>query len=87
MTDTGAEVTDLTQESLEKVLLDIAFMVNSQDETFVIRPKHLIVPPAIFCIMMYRTPIKMARGVRGRKRALYWRSKPIMWKLLKEKNA
>jgi hypothetical protein len=85
MTDTGADVTDLTQESLEKLLLDIAFIVNSPNETFVIRPKHLIVPPAIFCIMMYRTPIKRVRGVRNRKRALYWRSKPTMWKLLKEK--
>ena len=79
-------MTDLTHESLEKVLLDMAFMVNSQGETVVIRPKHLIVPPAIFRTMMYRTPIKMARSVRGRKRALYWRSKPMAWKLFKEPN-
>ena len=79
-------MTELTEESLEKVLLDMAFMINSQGETFVIRPKQLIVPPAIFRTMMYRTPIKMAKGIRGRKRALYWRSKPPMWQFFGRPN-
>lgn len=74
-------MTELTQESLEKVLLDMAHMVNSRGEVFTIRPKHLIVSPVMFRSLMYRTPIRMARGLRGRKRALYGRSKPLMWRV------
>lgn len=74
-------MTALTHESLEAVLLDMAHMVTSRGEVIRIRPKHLIIPPVMYRSLMYRTPIRKARGIRGRKKALYGRSKPLIWKV------
>lgn len=48
------------------------------------RPTKLIVPRVYFDILMYRPPIKKARGVRARRRALTRRANATFLKLLKE---
>jgi hypothetical protein len=48
------------------------------------RPTKLIVPRVYFDILMYRPPIKKARGVRARRRALNRRANATFLKLLKE---
>lgn len=79
-------MTELTQESLERLLMNLKKHIDEVGDRISVIPKYLIVPPAIFRTMMYRTPIKMAKGIRGRKRALYWRSKPPMWQFFGRPN-
>jgi hypothetical protein len=73
----------MDEESLEAMLLDMAHMVNSRGDVFIIKPKHLIVPPAIYRRLMWRPPIRKARNIRGRKRALSRRPTPVLWKMMK----
>ena len=72
-------MTDLTQDSLEKICLDMAFMINSGGETTVIKPKQLIVPLGMFKlarnIMFPHYILKRRKGVRGRAMTLKWRRK------------
>ena len=72
-------MTELTQESLERALMEMVGHLESMEERIILRPTHLIIPPAIYRKLMWRSPIRKARGIRGRKRALYGRSKPLMW--------
>lgn len=53
------------------------------NDVFIIKPKHLIVPPAIYRRLMWRPPIRKARNIRGRKRALSRRPTPVLWKMMK----
>lgn len=75
-------MTELTQESLEQLLTNLARHIDEVGERISLIPKHLVVPPTIYRKLVYRSPVKKARGIRGRKRALYWRSKPTLWGLL-----
>lgn len=70
---------ELTKESLEKLILDFQERIN----TIALKPTKLIAPPATYRRLMYRTPVKKSKGIRGRKRALYGRSNPLMWRLMR----
>ena len=72
-------MSELTQESLEKALMEMTGLIEAMGERVALKPTRLIVPPFMFRNMMYRAPVRKARGIRGRKRALYWRSRPIIW--------
>ena len=70
-------MTDLTQESLEDALSNLANMLESAADRITARPTHLIVPPSMLKqalkVMYYKPPIKRVTGRRKRKLALYWR--------------
>ena len=77
------DLTVLTEQSLEEALMQMAGHLEAMEERISLRPTHLIVPPVIFSNLMYRTPIRKVNGIRKRKRALYWRSTPKLWKLFR----
>ena len=68
------EVKDLS----EQVLADVATRLD-RDIRILLRPSKLIVPRSMFRkamrILFYRPPIRKVKGMRARKRALYWRGK------------
>jgi len=70
----------------ETTLADALRFLNDAAEMRPIqtRPTKLIVPRVYFDILMYRPPIKKARGVRARRRALTRRANATFLKLLKE---
>jgi hypothetical protein len=70
----------------ETTLADALRFLNDAAEMRPIqkRPTKLIVPRVYFDILMYRPPIKKARGVRARRRALNRRANATFLKLLKE---
>jgi hypothetical protein len=70
----------------ETTLADALRFLNEAAELQPIqrRPTKLIVPRVYFDILMYRPPIKKARGVRARRRALNRRANATFLKLLKE---
>jgi hypothetical protein len=70
----------------ETTLADALRFLNDAAEMRPIqkRPTKLIVPRVYFNILMYRPPIKKARGVRARRRALNRRANATFLKLLKE---
>jgi len=76
-------MTALTEESLEQALMQMAGHIEAMEERIALRPTHLIVSPAIFRNLMWRPPIRKARGVRGRKRALSKRPAPMFWKMMR----
>ena len=78
------EMTDLTVESLEQAIMEIHSHLNSRTETIGLRPTKLIVSPSINRHLKWRSPIKMASGVRGRKKAMYSRTMPLIWKIFRE---
>ena len=76
-------MTTLTLESLEQALMQMAGHIEAMEERIALRPMHLIVPPAIFRNLMWRPPIRKARGMRGRKRAVSRRPAPVLWKMMR----
>ena len=74
----------MNERLLEEALQELAQKVESMEALITLRPSHLIVPPVVYRTLMWRSPIRKAKGIRGRKRALYWRTKPLMWDLMKE---
>lgn len=70
-------MTDLTQESLESALSNLANMLDDAANRITARPTHLIVPPSMLRhslkILYYKPPIRRVSGTRKRKLALYWR--------------
>ena len=72
-------MTELTEESLTATLERLAAMVMDTEQRMTLRPTHLIISPAMYRRLMWRPPIKKARGIRGRKRAIARRAKPAMW--------
>lgn len=76
-------MTALTEESLERLLLNLMGHIDEVGERISLIPKHLIVPPAIFRNLMWRPPIRKARCMRGRKRALSRRPAPLLWKMMR----
>lgn len=77
-------MTALTEESLTATLERLASMVLDAEQRMSLRPKHLIIPPAIYRRLMWRPPIKKARGIRGRKRAINKRTQPALWKMMRQ---
>lgn len=75
-------MTDLTEAALVDILKKIE--AAQTKGTINLRPTKLIVPRVYFDILMYRPPIKKARGVRARRRALTRRANATFLKLLKE---
>ena len=71
-------MTVLTEDSLTRALEQLAGMVDDAEKRITLRPSHLIMPPYMYRKLMWRSPVRKAKGIRGRKRALYWRSKPMM---------
>ncbi len=76
-------MTELTEESLTATLERLAAMIEDTEQRMTLRPKHLIIPPAIYRRLMWRSPIKKARSVRGRKKAIYNRTQPALWKMMR----
>lgn len=76
-------MTELTEESLTATLEKLAAMVVGTEQRMILRPTHLIISPAIYNRLMWRPPIKKARGIRGRKRAIARRTKPAMWQMMR----
>jgi hypothetical protein len=62
----------------------LQFLNDAIEKPIQTRPTKLIVPRVYFNILMYRPPIKKARGVRARRRALTRRANATFLKLLKE---
>lgn len=76
-------MTALTEESLEQALMQMAVHIDAMEDRIALRASHLIVPPAILRNLMWRPPIRKAKGIRGRKRALSRRPAPVLWKMMR----
>ena len=76
-------MSDLTQENLEQMLLNLARHVDEVGDRVSLIPKYLIVSPVALRHLLWRPPIRMTRGIRGRKRAISRREAPVLWKTLK----
>jgi len=72
-------MTELTQNSLEGILLDMAFTINSRGETMTWRPTQLLVQPHMYKaarrILWPHNVLKHRKGARGRAMTLKWRRK------------
>jgi hypothetical protein len=70
-------MTDLSEKSLDDVLVKLANILENQADRITARPSHLIVQPNILRqalkILYYKPPIRRVSGARKRKLALYWR--------------
>lgn len=76
-------MTELTQESLETLLLDLMQNMDAMVERYALRPTQLIVPPAILNRLMRRPPLARRRGPRGRRLALKLRARPQLWRMMR----
>lgn len=76
-------MTALTEESLERALMQMAGCIEAMEERIALRPTHLIMPPSMHRLLMWRPPIRKARGIRGRKRAIARRPAPMLWKMMR----
>jgi len=72
-------MTELTQASLEAILLDMAHMVTSEGKVIRIRPKVLIIPFGQYKtarkVLYPHKVLKRRKGIRGRIYTLKWRRK------------
>lgn len=70
-----SDAQDLTLEGLEKALLE---MIGDPEKVFGIKPTKIIIHPEaykdVMRVLYWKPPIRKARGMRARKRALYWRA-------------
>ena len=53
--------------------------MRALDAQNVPRPNYMVVPAGFFRVFRYRPPIKKARSVRGRKRAIMSRRMPLIY--------
>ena len=71
-------MSDLSEQGLEDWIKDFE-EAAWQDLTLSLKPTKLIVPRSMFRkamrLLFYRPPIRKVKGMRARKRALYWREK------------
>lgn len=74
-------MTELTEDSLTAALEQLAGMIEDTEQRMVLRPSHLIVPPAILNRLLYRPPIAIRRGPRGRRLAMKLRARPSLWRM------
>jgi len=77
------KMAELTQDSLEGMLMQMAGHINSMEERIVLKPTMLIISSKIYRFLMWLPPVAKRRGVRGRKRALMQRGCPRIWGMLK----
>lgn len=73
----------LTEASLEQMILNIQGHLDDSKERIALRPTKLIMAPFMYRSLCYRRPVRKARGVRGRKRALAKRRVSLYMKLLR----
>jgi hypothetical protein len=76
----------LTEASLEQAIMEIMGMVNDSGQRIDLKPTKLIVSYSMLRDLMYLPPIKKARGMRKRKRALTRRGGTLFWKLFRGKH-
>ena len=71
-------MSDLAQQVFEDWVADFEEAVG-QKLILSLKPTKLIVPRSMFKLAMkflfYKPPIRKVKGMRARKRALYWRGK------------
>lgn len=76
----------LTEASLEQAIMEIMRMVDDSGKRIAVKPTKLIVSYSMLRDLMYLPPIKKARGMRKRKRALTRRGGTLFWKLFRGKH-
>jgi hypothetical protein len=68
---------------LSNALEEVAAVLEGSSQKLFLSPTRLIVSPVIYKQFMWRSPIQKAGSVRKRKKAIYSRSRPMLWKLFK----
>lgn len=76
-------MTALTQDALEKALIDVMSMVEGN--RIALKPTKLIVSPSMYRTLMWRPTLQKIRGARGRRKAMKRRATTKLFALLRSK--
>lgn len=73
-------MTALTEKSMTEAMGELAQRIESADQRMMMHPTHMIIPPALLNILMWRPVIAKRKGVKGRRMAIKTRRKPSLWR-------
>jgi hypothetical protein len=68
---------------LSNALEEVAAVLDSRSQRLSLSPTCLLVSPVVHRRLMWRSPIQKSGSVRKRKKMIYKRSRPMIWKMFK----